>query len=280
MEGGQLVKTGDFAQICDTTRHTLIHYDLIGILKPKYVAETGYRYYGADEFLRFETIRALVDSGFSLEEVAGLLSSRSPEALEEAVRDQLVSLQEKMSQLERSALKLNEIARQAKRAADASNIPRFEEKENMTCLPAPLSDFLSLDSQALKGAMVQSKTLVKAMAEASPELAFAPICFAVDPATDWKRNPAYNEAFYVLPFNMKKIKGIELRYIESGVFACVDYIGPYNGVYDTRKQLCDFVEGEGKHIVSPLYEMNALSLLDTDFKQDSPYRCTVFARVE
>ena len=44
-------KTIEFAETCCVTKHTLFHYDNIGILKPEAVAKNGYRYYSINQFL-------------------------------------------------------------------------------------------------------------------------------------------------------------------------------------------------------------------------------------
>lgn len=38
-------KISEFAALCGLSRDTLLHYDRIGILKPAFVAPSGYRYY-------------------------------------------------------------------------------------------------------------------------------------------------------------------------------------------------------------------------------------------
>ena len=37
-------KISEFAGLCGRSRDTLLHYDRIGILKPAFVAPSGYRY--------------------------------------------------------------------------------------------------------------------------------------------------------------------------------------------------------------------------------------------
>lgn len=39
MSKENLLSTKQFATLCQTTKHTLIHYDEIGILKPNYIGE-------------------------------------------------------------------------------------------------------------------------------------------------------------------------------------------------------------------------------------------------
>ena len=40
-------KTAEFAALCGVKKDTLLHYDHIGLLKPQWVGENGYRYYSA-----------------------------------------------------------------------------------------------------------------------------------------------------------------------------------------------------------------------------------------
>ena len=53
------IKTGDFANLCGTNKRTLIHYDEIGLFKPAYTDEKGYRYYSENQFDVFFTIVCL-----------------------------------------------------------------------------------------------------------------------------------------------------------------------------------------------------------------------------
>ena len=53
------IRTGDFAKLCNTNKRTLIHYDEIGLFKPAYIDEKGYRYYSESQFDVFFTITCL-----------------------------------------------------------------------------------------------------------------------------------------------------------------------------------------------------------------------------
>ncbi len=37
--------TGEFARLAGVTKHTLFHYDNIGLFQPEFTDENGYRYY-------------------------------------------------------------------------------------------------------------------------------------------------------------------------------------------------------------------------------------------
>jgi effector-binding domain-containing protein len=74
LKGEKLFKIGDFSRLTFVTVKTLRYYDEIGLLKPIQVDRfTGYRYYSADQFPRFNYIVALKDLGLSLDEIAVLV---------------------------------------------------------------------------------------------------------------------------------------------------------------------------------------------------------------
>lgn len=65
----QYFTTSEFAKVCGVTKHTLFHYDDIGILKPEIVKENGYRYYSYKQFYTFDIIAVLKGTGTPLNEI-------------------------------------------------------------------------------------------------------------------------------------------------------------------------------------------------------------------
>ena len=55
--------TGVFARILGVRKHTLFHYDEIGLFSPALKEENGYRYYFVWQMDMFEVIRALQKLG-------------------------------------------------------------------------------------------------------------------------------------------------------------------------------------------------------------------------
>lgn len=79
MQRNFLLKTADFAKICNTTKETIFHYDEINLLKPCCVSENGYRYYSLTQSDQFYAIRELKNLGLSLGEIKEKLHSESPQ---------------------------------------------------------------------------------------------------------------------------------------------------------------------------------------------------------
>lgn len=74
-----MFKIGEFSRFTKVSIKMLRHYDEIDLLKPSSVdPSTNYRYYTADQLPRLNRIIALKDLGFSLEQIAILLTDDLP----------------------------------------------------------------------------------------------------------------------------------------------------------------------------------------------------------
>lgn len=82
------IKTGDFARLCGTNKRTLIHYDEIGLFKPAYTDDRGYRYYSESQFDVFFTINCLSKLSMPLKEIGAFLNHRDPQALKKLLLEQ------------------------------------------------------------------------------------------------------------------------------------------------------------------------------------------------
>jgi len=69
-----MFRVGDFSRLTRVTIKTLRHYDRLGLLVPSFVDPASrYRHYSARQVERLHRIRALLDVGFSLEQIATIL---------------------------------------------------------------------------------------------------------------------------------------------------------------------------------------------------------------
>ena len=59
MKTNRFLTAGEFAKITGTTKHTLFHYDKIGLLPPDHRADNGYRYYSPEQLETFDVICTL-----------------------------------------------------------------------------------------------------------------------------------------------------------------------------------------------------------------------------
>jgi DNA-binding transcriptional MerR regulator/effector-binding domain-containing protein len=70
-----MFKIGEFSTLARVSIHTLRHYDEIDLFKPAHVdAASGYRHYAIEQLADLNRILALRDLGFSLAEIAQLMT--------------------------------------------------------------------------------------------------------------------------------------------------------------------------------------------------------------
>ncbi|WP_150271269.1 MerR family transcriptional regulator [Paenibacillus tepidiphilus] len=73
----QYFTTSELAKTCGVTKHTLFHYDDIGLLKPAYVNSKGYRYYSLQQCYTLDIINVLKKAGSSLQEIIDFFANQN-----------------------------------------------------------------------------------------------------------------------------------------------------------------------------------------------------------
>ncbi len=92
----------EVAKLAGITVKALHHYDEIGLLKPAFVGENRYRYYGRDELLRLQQIMLYRELDIPLKDIGVLLDQP---------RDRLSTLQEQKARLEAEAKRYRQLIR-------------------------------------------------------------------------------------------------------------------------------------------------------------------------
>ena len=81
MDNKMYLTTGEFARLCNVNKHTLFHYNDIGIFTPRHIAENGYCYYHVLQYDTFCIIAQLRTVGMPLSEIKTYLDNRSPKKM-------------------------------------------------------------------------------------------------------------------------------------------------------------------------------------------------------
>lgn len=93
------LSTGEFAKLCNVKKHTLFHYDDIGILKPDTYDEKGYRLYTYDQLNLFYFITVMKEMGMSLNEIKEFLNNRTPQKVEELFINRINEIKDEINKL-------------------------------------------------------------------------------------------------------------------------------------------------------------------------------------
>lgn len=96
----KLLTCGTFAKICNVKKHVLFHYDEIGLFKPIYVNEKGYRYYSYRQYDTFKVIMALKKLDMSLNDIKIYLDNRNPQLFLKLLNQQETKLIEYINELQ------------------------------------------------------------------------------------------------------------------------------------------------------------------------------------
>lgn len=92
---------GKMANISGVTKHTLFHYDEIGLLKPEFTHDNGYRYYSYRQTYILDIIHVLKKAGSSLQEIKGFLQNRNTLTLVELFKQKQQDLEAELLRIKR-----------------------------------------------------------------------------------------------------------------------------------------------------------------------------------
>lgn len=113
-----MLTIGEFSRICFATKKTLRHYDDIGLLRPAYVAENGYRYYTADQLRTMRLIQRLKLYGLSLPEIAVHLANPDGNTLSHKLEEKHALMKVELDSAERVLRQMSEDIEKLKRSID------------------------------------------------------------------------------------------------------------------------------------------------------------------
>lgn len=108
-----LMRSGEFASLCRTTKETLRHYDRIGLLRPAARGANGYRLYSLPQLVDFSLIAALQSAGLPLAEVRDYLSDPGSPRLRAVLEERIAAIEESRRELERRRQALEQALEQA-----------------------------------------------------------------------------------------------------------------------------------------------------------------------
>ena len=108
MDRKNLFPIGEVSKLFHISVSSLRHYETLGLLTPAYIApDSGYRYYGAEQFEALNTIRYLRALDMPLSEIKDFLQNRDIDRVEEKLRQQKRAVLQKQRELRRIQRKID-----------------------------------------------------------------------------------------------------------------------------------------------------------------------------
>lgn len=113
------------ADLSGTSVRTLHYYDEIGLLKPSYVAENGYRYYEEPELLKLQQILFFKELDFSLENIQQIMNSSGFNTLD-ALKDQQELLEKEQKRIVKLLITIEKTIKNLKKGEKMDTDDLFE----------------------------------------------------------------------------------------------------------------------------------------------------------
>ena len=108
MDRKGLFSIGEVSKLFHISVSSLRHYENVGLLHPEYTSpDSGYRYYGTEQFEVLNTIRYLRALDMPLTEIEDFLKNKDISNIEEKLMQQKKIVQEKQEELKRIEQKIN-----------------------------------------------------------------------------------------------------------------------------------------------------------------------------
>lgn len=253
-------KTAEFAALCGVKKDTLLHYDHIGLLKPQWVGENGYRYYSARQLATYDLISALRRLDTPLAEIRDYLTRRSPAALLDLLREKEADLEAERKRLRRMGERLRETIHTAELARNVR--PGEIRIEELPCqllavVKAPgferfeESVYLLHIRELLTWAREQGSS-----AQAPGDI----IC------RESLEQDSFLENYYFCPVPAGTT-GWETRERPAGTYAVLYHQGSYQSEYEACRTLRDWVLDRGYTIDGDLYEEDLVNYTTSEDPQ-------------
>ena len=108
MDRKNLFPIGEVSKLFHISVSSLRHYENIGLLTPEYISpDSGYRYYGTEQFEVLNTIRYLRALDMPLTEIEDFLKNKDIDLIEEKLRQQKQAVLKKQQELKRIEQKID-----------------------------------------------------------------------------------------------------------------------------------------------------------------------------
>ena len=242
-----MFSVGELARYQDISRQTLIFYDRIGLFKPAFTAENGYRYYSVKQVDYLDTILLLKKIGFSLDEIREHMESYRAEDSMEVLSAQIGNIERKIEELKLIKSRLEHKVIQLERVdKDISLEPFVAEQKEIYLLYAPVKP--PRDRKEI--AIATKKCYAEALSENLPVFFQSGISVPIE---DIERGNYLNASIsYLLSDRIPGRKNI--RKLSKGKVAGIYHKGDYYEIASSYRKLMDYCMKNNLRIISDSYE--------------------------
>lgn len=268
MNSSLLLSTGEFARMCNVSRELLVHYDKIGLLKPKEVTGNGYRYYSLRQLYLFDVIRFFIDTGMSTKEVKGYLDNRSTELFLNTIQSGIDSLQRQRDLLDARIGMMEKMRFLTQRAEGfPKGRPQLSQWDETWLVTTPVES-----TERTQGAYAQAMSEHSDFCRTVAGTSKFPIGRIVDiPDPSQPREFFYTQMITWISEPDRRLRQAlagRLSKKPRGTYAVILHQGGTSKAHLSYEKLLAFIERERLRTTGPIYEIDINSYLMSDSADD------------
>lgn len=142
------LKVGEFAELCQTTKDTMLHYARLHLLPPRHTMANGYRVYAQEQFWDYSLISLLKATGARLDAIRDCVENATPEGSIDFIRSRISGLCEEQEEIRRRIQVLNAVVALSEEALHCrydTLIPETVPDRDFRYHPVEDKDFVNSD---------------------------------------------------------------------------------------------------------------------------------------
>jgi len=260
-----MLSSGEFAKICHISRELLIHYDHIGLLKPKEIKPNGYRSYSTKQLYIFDTIRFLLDTGMSAKEVKSYLDNQTTELFLESANDLMDNLKEKRAVLDARIGMMDKLKYLTERALlFPKDEPRLSFWDTL-CLC--VTDIPGEREADYVRAMSEHSEFCRVVAKVS-KFPIGRVVKQLDCIPSKGQVVGQQIMSWISPPDDVELLGDRLTFKPKGNYAVILHQGGWDNIAMSYTKLLRYIEKNRLEIKSPAYELDMNTYLMSPSEDD------------
>lgn len=266
--------TGEFARLCGVSKHTLFHYDEMGIFSPSGRRENGYRYYTLAQLEVFNVIATLKELGMPLRDIKAYLDRRSPGELVALLEREEAQLDEKIGALRRMRGLIHRKAALTREALDTdldAIVLREEEEARYVLTPLP-----PLTSNRDTAMAISQHVLFREKHEI-----YSPYSIGAMIGLEEARAGAFETGYSHFYTRVERApKGVLLFTRPAGRYLSACHVGGYESVGEAYGRLIDYARAHGMDLQGPFFEDTLLDELSMEGYDNYVLQISILTQTE
>lgn len=245
-EENTLFTIGQFADLHEINKKTLMWYDEIDLLKPACVKENGYRYYSYQQSATLETILMLRELNVSLDEIKFFIEHRTIDSFDYLLKEKIAELKQTISHLKSIQKVLSNHQRNIEmlRSLDISAISLVQ-KQSCYLVSVDVRENTSFEKEVREVIAETKKYQLRRLHDASYG-SMIPVENLLQGNFD-----KYTSLYIEMPYPISK-KGLHLQ--PAGTYLRAFCKGSWDKISDKYKEILAYADNQGLSLYGFAYE--------------------------